>query len=200
MNEETRAPSTRASGLRARLWLVLRFILGLALVLGVLLLIVRALRPELQSLGTLFVERFGIGGVMLGTFLADGFHCPIPPQFYMLLAIAAGRSPFTIIAATSVASVLGGGAGCLVARRLGRLPRLARWLERSNRGVVAQLTQRHALRSALFASFTPIAFSMLCYLTGFYRLPRSAVLLLLALRVPKIALYYYLVSIGWHGL
>lgn len=200
MNEEARDPSTRASGLGARLWLVLRFILGLALLLGAVLLIVRALRPELQSLGSLFVERFGLGGVMLGTFLADGFHCPIPPQFYMLLAIAAGRSPLSIIAATSVASVLGGGAGCLLARRLGRTPRLARWLERSNRGVIAQLTQRHALRSALVASFTPIAFSMLCYLTGFYRLPRSAVLLLLALRVPKLALYYYLVSIGWHGL
>jgi hypothetical protein len=38
---------------------------------------------------------------------------------------------------------------------------------------------------------------MLCYLAGFYRLPRSAVWLLLLLRVPKLALYYYLVSIGW---
>jgi membrane protein YqaA with SNARE-associated domain len=184
---------------RSRVWLVLRFVLGLVAFLVVVLLIVRALRPELESIGRAFVARFGLTGVLLGTFVADGFHCPIPPQFYMLLAIAAGRSPLSILAASVPGSLLGGTCGFLLARRLASIPRFASWLTRVSGKWGRQLGHDYAYRSVVLASFTPIAFSMLCYLAGMYRVRRSAFVLMLALRVPKLVLYYYLVSAGWNG-
>jgi membrane protein YqaA with SNARE-associated domain len=187
------APTRR----RSRAKLNQRFVLGLAALLVLVVLVVRALRPELESVGKWFVERYGLFGVAAGTFIADGFHFPVPPQFYMLLATAAQTDPAAVLAATSLGSVLGGASGYVVARRLGHTRFLSRWLERVGGGVGQRLGQRYPYRSAVLASLSPIAFSVLCYLAGFFRVRRGPLLVLLALRLPKIALYYYLVRVGW---
>jgi membrane protein YqaA with SNARE-associated domain len=182
-------------GARARLWL--RFLLGLVLLLGMVVLLVRTLRPELEGIGAWFVSRFGLVGVAAGTFIADGFHFPVPPQFYMLLATAAHSDPAGVLVATSAGSVLGGGTGYLVARRLGHIQRLAHWLERVSGGAKEFVGRRYPYRSAVAASVSPMAFSVLCYLAGLLRVRRGPLLVLLVLRVPKIILYYYLVRFGW---
>jgi membrane protein YqaA with SNARE-associated domain len=199
MKYESRLAASSPEAPRARAWLVLRFVLGLVLLLGLVILLVRTLKPELESLGTLFVARFGLAGVMVGTLLADGFHCPIPPQFYMLLAIAAGASALTVLTVVVLGSILGGAIGFTLARRLASIPRLSIWLDRVGGRVSRHLGQRHPYRSVFFLSLTPMAFSVLCYAAGLYRLRRGPLMLLLGLRVPKLALYYYLVSIGWNA-
>ena len=181
----------------SRVWLVLRFLLGLGVLVGVVILLVRTLRPELESVGTWFVSHFGRAGVAAGTFIADGFHFPVPPQFYMLLATAAHSDPTAVVAATSLGSVLGGTAGYCVARRLGHIRALSRWLERFTGKAKELVGRRYPYRSAVAASLSPMAFSVLCYLAGLLRVKRGPVLVLLVLRIPKIVLYYYLVRVGW---
>lgn len=44
-------------------------------------------RAELAGAGRWLVDHLGYPGMGFGTFLADGLHFPIPPQFYMLAAI-----------------------------------------------------------------------------------------------------------------
>jgi membrane protein YqaA with SNARE-associated domain len=188
---------TAAESRRARTKLILRFVLGMAVLLGAVVLVVRTLKPELEGVGKWFVERYGLVGVAAGTFIADGFHFPVPPQFYMLLATAAHTKPAAVLVATSLGSVLGGATGYCVARRLGHTRLLARWLERVGGGMGERLGQRYPYRSAVLASMSPIAFSVLCYLAGLFRVRRGPLLVLLALRLPKIALYYYLVRVGW---
>jgi len=192
-DDEREAKSPR--GKRARL--VLRFVLGLGLLLGLVVLVVRTLRPELESVGTWFVSHFGLAGVAAGTFIADGFHFPVPPQFYMLLATAAHSDPVAVLAATSAGSVGGGTAGYFVARRLGHIQRVARWLERSTGKAKDLVGRRYPYRSAVAASMSPVAFSVLCYLAGLLRVRSGPLVVLLVLRVPKIVLYYYLVRVGW---
>lgn len=182
---------------RSRAKLIIRFVLALVTLLGVVVLVGRALRPQLESVGTWFVDRFGLVGVAAGTFIADGFHFPVPPQFYMLLATAGRADPIAIVGATSLGSVLGGGTGYLLARRLGHIRRLQLWVERVGGNVGQRLGQRYPYRSAVLASASPIAFSVLCYLAGLFRVRHGPLLVLLVLRLPKIVLYYYLVRVGW---
>jgi membrane protein YqaA with SNARE-associated domain len=191
--EESEATKPRAS--RARL--LLRFVLGLGLLLGLVVLLVRTFRPQLEGVGEWFVSHFGLAGVAAGTFIADGFHFPVPPQFYMLLATAAHADPVAVLAATSAGSVGGGAAGYFVARRLGHIERVARWLERATGKTKELVGRRYPYRSAVAASLSPVAFSVLCYLAGLLRVRSGPLLVLLVLRVPKIVLYYYLVRIGW---
>jgi membrane protein YqaA with SNARE-associated domain len=193
----TESPTAERAPTRSRGALILRFALGLAALLGLVVLLVRTLRPELENVGTWFVDRFGLAGVAAGTFIADGFHFPVPPQFYMLLATAARSDPLEILAATTVGSLLGGLAGYHVARRLGHIRALSRWLQRVTGNAVHLVGQRYPYRSAVFASLSPVAFSVLCYLAGLFGVRRGPLFVLLALRIPKIVLYYYLVRVGW---
>lgn len=186
-----------ATAPRARLWLILRFVLGLAALAAFIAVLVRLARPELERLGAFFFERLGLWGVAAGTLLADGFHCPIPPQFYMLLAIAADTPSAATLAATLSGSLLGGALGFALARRLGATPKLARLLERARGRVLHKLGHQYAYRSVIVVSLTPMAFSVLCYLGGFYQMRRGPFALLMALRVPKLIIYYYLVRLGW---
>lgn len=195
--QEAGQARTQPASTSSRAWLLVRFGLGAAVLLGVVVTVARTLRPELEAVGTWFVERFGLAGVAAGAFIADGFHFPVPPQFYMLLATAAKADPAAILAATSVGSLLGGGTGYYVARRLGHVRALSRWLERVSGKAGDVLGRRYPYRSAVLASATPMAFSVLCYLAGLFRVPHGPLLVLLVLRVPKIALYYYLVKMGW---
>jgi membrane protein YqaA with SNARE-associated domain len=177
-----------------------RVLPGLAGFFVLVVFVVRALRPQLQGAGRAFVEHFGLAGMALGTFLADGFHFPVPPQFYMLLSIASGHAGGSTLAAVSLGSLCGGSCAYAIARRLARFPRLARWLARAGERVVAQFQGNNAYRSAVLISFTPVAFSMVCYVSGLYRLGLRPFLVVLFLRIPKLLLYYQLVKLGWSGL
>jgi membrane protein YqaA with SNARE-associated domain len=191
--DEREAPGPRGGRYR----LLFRFVLGLGVLLGIVVLLVRTFRPQLESVGAWFVSHFGLAGVAAGTFIADGFHFPVPPQFYMLLATAAHADPVAVLAATSVGSLGGGAAGYLVARRLGHIQRVARWLERATGNTKQLIGERYPYRSAVAASMSPVAFSVLCYLAGLLRVRSGPLIVLLVLRVPKIVLYYYLVRVGW---
>jgi membrane protein YqaA with SNARE-associated domain len=192
LNDEAR-PAAPQSTRR----LALRLALGVLAFLAVVVLIVRTLRPELESLGRGFVSHFGLAGMALGTYIADGFHFPIPPQFYMLLAVGSGTSDLAAFTVITAASLLAGVSGYAVARRLSRFPRIWNWLLRVGGRFRHQLEGRNAYRSAVIASLTPVAFSVQCYVSGLYRLPLRPFAVILALRIPKLMLYYYLVKLGW---
>lgn len=176
--------------------LALRWLLALVVLVSVVVLVGQGFRTELEALGRSFVDRFGLLGMALGTFLADGFHCPVPPQFYMLLAIAAGGSQVAALGAVASGSLLGGATGYVVARNVGAMPWVSRLFARSSR-VATRIYAAHGTRVILLASITPVAFSMLCYFAGVCRLPPRAFLLIALLRLPKLVAYYYLVRFGW---
>jgi membrane protein YqaA with SNARE-associated domain len=176
--------------------MVLRWCGGLVALFGVMLAIARLFRAPLEALGRNFVERFGYYGMAFGTFIADGFHFPIPPQFYMLMAISSGASRPLAFAAITAASLLGGVTGYHVARRLAHVGPIARRLERAQ-GLVGDTFSRFGYRAALLASLMPIAYSVLCYLAGLYRLPRRVFAVLCLCRIPRLILFFYLVELGW---
>jgi membrane protein YqaA with SNARE-associated domain len=174
----------------------LRSLVGLALLLGGMIALANTFRAPLERLGVTFVERFGYSGMTLGTFIADGFHFPIPPQFYMLMAVTSGVSQVASLAAITGGSLAGGLAGYHLSAKLARVPVIARRLERA-RGFAERAFSRFGYRAALLASVLPIAYSVLCYLAGIYGLPRRVFGVLWLCRIPKLLAYYYLVRLGW---
>lgn len=180
-----------------KLWsLALRSVLGVGLLFGAVAVLASFWRHELEALGRGFVDRFGLLGMSLGTLLADGLHFPVPPQFYMLMAIISGGSQVAALVAISIGSMLGGATGFTLSRYAGRLPRVERWLERSSRGAHG-LFERYGYRAVVLVSVLPVAYSMLCYLAGLHRLPRRVFVMLSVLRIPRLLLFYYLIRLGW---
>ena len=180
-------------------WQLVRVLAGL---LGVLLLVGllgQALRPQVEQLGRAFVERGGYFGMAVGTLLADGFLFPVPPQFYMLLAVASESATGWTLASIALGSIAGGVLGYVLARRLARLDWLARRLAAGfrSRALHDKLGNGLGVKSLLVLGLSPIAFSWLIYFCGVSGQPWRHVALLCALRVPKLAFYFWLVRVGW---
>lgn len=179
--------------LLALLW---RFLLGLVIACGAVATAGYFLRAPAEALARDFVSRFGVWGMALGTLLADGVHFPVPPQFYMLLAVASNTPIFVAFPAIALGSLLSGCVGYWLARRASHVEWLATKTERY-RQLLSHAFERRGYRAALLASLLPIPYSVLCYLAGLSRLPAGFLALLGAYRIPKLLGFYALVYVGW---
>jgi membrane protein YqaA with SNARE-associated domain len=177
-------------------WPVARFAGSLLVIVLVVGTLAHWARPQCEGLARGFVGRFGYWGMALGTLLADAFHFPIPPQFYMLLSIASGASVSVSMAAIVSASVLAGGVGYHTARLVSKSEWIATRTAGSRR-MLERAVLRFGARAALLASVLPIPYSVLCYLAGLNRMPQRFLLLLCLCRIPKLFVFYWLVHWGW---
>lgn len=175
--------------------LAVRFGISVACLLGASLILSHLFKSELEDLSRLFFDRFGAFGAAVGTWLADGFNFPVPPQAYMLLAEANGTvgKVFPAIAAGSLA---GGVSGYLVAPVLMRFAWVRALVERTQSRVDA-LSEKRWMTTSLLLSLSPIAFSWLCYCAALYRVKKRTFACICLLRIPKLALYQQLISWGW---
>jgi len=176
--------------------LLLRFIAAFAVVLLTVTTIAYFARPAAEATARGFVDRFGVLGMALGTLLADGLSFPVPPQFYMLMAIASGANVASAFAAIALGSVAAGAVGYFLSERVSHWG----WMSRKTaapRQVLASSFARHGYRAALVLSVLPVPYSMVCYLAGLNRLPRRFLGLLMLCRVPKLLAFFYLVHLGW---
>lgn len=153
------------------------------------------LKPQLQRVASEFYDRFGPWGAGVGTWLADGFNAPIPPQAYMLLAEANGAGT-EVFPAVVAGSLVGGITGYLVAPMLMRFAWIRALIERTQPKVQA-LCDRRWIMSGLVLGVSPVPFSWLCYSASLYRVPLRTLGLLCLLRVPKLFVYQLLITWGW---
>jgi hypothetical protein len=193
---ESLAATAAPLGARELLWPVLRFLAGLLIILLVVGTLAHWARPQCESVARGFVASYGYWGMALGTLLADGFHFPIPPQFYMLLSVASQASAARSLASIVSASVLAGFVGFHAARWSSRSAWIAERTA-SSRLLLERAVQRFGARAALIASLLPIPYSVLCYLAGLNRMPQRFLLLLCLCRVPKLLLFWWFVRWGW---
>jgi len=128
--------------------------------------------------------------------LADGAYFPVPPQFYMLLAVASGLPRVPTFVAICVASLVAGYVGYTLSAALSRRAWFTRVTEKY-RELLAQAFERYGYRAALIASVLPIPFSVLCYTAGMTRMPRAFLALLGLCRIPKLLGFFWLVELGW---
>jgi undecaprenyl-diphosphatase len=133
----------------------------------------------------------------LGTFLADAIHFPIPPQFYLLAAIAAGGPQSAPVLAICLGSLAGAVVALALGRYLARVPRVGNWLSGS-KPWVDSLVHRHGPLAILLAGLSPIPFSTQCNVAGMYRLPARFIVALFVLRVPRILLFHTAIRMGWN--
>jgi membrane protein YqaA with SNARE-associated domain len=142
----------------------------------------------LNQLALSLVDTIGLPGVALGTWLADGFAFPVPPQTYMLAATSV-KEATRIFPALVCGSLLGGVSAYYIApplfARIGFLRNLANAIQPT----VESFDNKRWLTSALIASLSPLAFSWVCYAAGVCRAPLRVLLVLCILRIPKLLLF-----------
>ncbi len=176
--------------------LVVRLGIGLLLLVLLVALLAWLFKSELEGLGRGFVDRFGLGGMVLGSLLADGFNVPIPPQFYMLMGLSSGVPALETLLAVNLGSFIGAWCGYLLTSRASHFGPIARRLADTRR-ITASVFSRYGSRSVIVASILPVPYSGLCYMAGLARLPARGFALISLIRVPRLVIYYYLIQLGW---
>lgn len=177
--------------------LLLRFGAALLVVLLIVGLLSRIARPTCEAAARAVFADYGYASLALGTLLADAFHFPVPPQFYMFMAVASQAPSWLALSAIVPASLVAGVIGYRWARLLSQNTFMLRHTART-RELLARVSTRSATVAALFASLLPLPFSLLCQLAGLNRMPPAFLLWLCVYRVPKLLAFFALIYLGWH--
>ena len=141
--------------------LLLQVLAGLCLLGLVVFVIGRVFGAELDAAGRAFVDRFGYAGVALGVFSSDAFTSPIPPQAYVVAALAGKSSAPLTIGIGCASSVVAGAVGYQIGRVFRRVPRLQQLLDRT-RHRVDELFRRWGPWAIVVSVVSPIPYSALC--------------------------------------
>lgn len=190
------AAAPAATSTRETVKLVAQTVVPLAVVFLAVSLAAAGFRPELSALGTAFVTRFGYPGMALGAFVSDAFNFPIPPQFYLLTAVAAGAPQVPSVVVVCVSSVIAANVAYAVAGYLARIPFVRRRIEAS-RPRIDPLFARYGYYAVAIGAMSPIPFSLLCYVAGLYRVPYRIYAVLVLMRIPRLLVFYALIRLGW---
>jgi membrane protein YqaA with SNARE-associated domain len=191
MNAAAPAEEANAGLYRAAGTSLLRLVLGFGVFLAIVTLLAWAFHSELER-----VERFGIAGMIAGTFVADGFHFPVPPQFYLLTGVTGGGDAVSTVGGVLAGSILGGLVAFAIGRRLSGTRLIERW-SRAPRDLLQRLLAKHGNWGLVIAGLMPLSYWLLCSVGGVLRLPYRAYGVLALMRIPRILLTYVLIVVAW---
>lgn len=175
---------------------IARLVASCAVLVVIISLIAWAFHEPLARFGRGFIDRFGVVGMAAGTFLADGFHFPLPPQFYLLTGVAAGHAAFSVVLAVLIGSELGGLAAFALGRAASGSSFVARRIEGPGR-LLRRLVDRRGYLGIALAMLLPVSFCLLCVAGGALKLPYRAYGVLALMRIPRILLSYAVIALAW---
>jgi membrane protein YqaA with SNARE-associated domain len=154
------------------------------------------LQQPLRTFGSWTMDQFGLWGLFFGTMFTDSSPLPLTNEPLMMLALAAGVSPLTILWVVSTASVIAGFVGYACGSMVARHPRLRAWILSRSPELAQWMKNRGGLAVAV-AALLPIPYSLATWSAGIVHTPLRAVALGTLFRIPKTAFYLALIWLGW---
>lgn len=189
---ETHEPELSLGGL------LLSTLATLAVLLAVLFTLAYFFRPVLLEVGSWFVAKLGGPGVALGYLIPDALTLPLPADLVASVALFGDMSFPKVVFWASLGSVLGGSLGWGIGRFfVWRIPALRARMEADTR-VVPILKKRGGIVLAL-AALTPLPYSIACWAAGGTGMGFGTFFLISLLRIPRVALYLWLIVEGVVG-
>ncbi len=176
--------------------LALRTVLGLLVVFATMAMASLFLKETFTTIGTWIWEAYGLAGLFIGTALADAFTIPIPVDIYLVAAVTANAPSLPVILLGSSASIFGGCIAWWIGIYSERIPFIQGFLQRYKVKGEA-LFKKWGVATVAVAAWTPLPFSLACWSAGAFNMPFGRFLLTSLNRIPRIALYYYAIKLGW---
>ena len=105
---------------------ILKFLVGLILVLLLGAFCATIFQAEVSHYGTVFINTFGLWGIAIGTLLCDSSPIPLTNEPFVLIALGANIPVWKIILIMSAASHCGAPLGYACGYLLGEQP----WFQR----------------------------------------------------------------------
>lgn len=154
------------------------------------------LKEPFIRMGEMFLERFGLLGLFVGTIIADTSPLPLTHEPLTFIGITAGIPTPTLLLTIASASIISGPIGWTCGRVLVADTAFAEWLDRRYAGFMGMM-RRNGLKAVAIAALLPIPFSLATWTAGMLRLPFHKVAAISLLRIVKVGFYFQILKLGW---
>ena len=178
--------------------LVVTTVIGMIVFTGVIGVLAWFFREPLLEVGHWFVDNFGGPGVAVGYYLPDAFTVPLPNDAFTAFGLWGGMPFWEVVAWGSLGSIAGGSTGWAIGRYLiARNKRLQGFMQkRGGDEMIAELRRTGRWFLAL-AAVSPIPYSITCWACGVTQMPFREFLLISLLRIPRVAVFLWLIELGF---
>lgn len=173
-------------------------VVTVAVTFAAILLAALLLRGPLSAVAGWVSEALGLPGIFAGVLFADSTSFPLPPDAFLLTAVAGALSPLAVLAVVSGASVLAGSVAWLLGPLLRRLPFFGRRVD-AYRSQGEAFFGRYGVWAVAIAALTPLPYSIFALLAGAYRMPWKRFAVATLFRIPRFLFYLMLFRVGWHA-
>lgn len=141
--------------------------------------------PQFELFGAWVIERFGLKGLLVTTFLFDYLLQPFPPDIPLYSYLLGGDGFWSVILFTGLMSVLGGTAGYWTGRLL-EYEGAMRFIGKSRYKQAYDLFHQHGVLAIVVAGMTPVPFNAVCWSAGVFKMPfHQFILSAAAARLPR---------------
>lgn len=179
--------------------ILIQTVVGILLIFVVLGIAGYLFKQPLIAFSEKFVESVGGLGVLVGFYLVDGCFVPIPNDLFTFFGYKGGLGFWWPVILATLGSLLGGIQGYIAGYMLRRTEFFQRFMNKYGAQMMA-LVKKYGLLALGIAAFTPLPYSFACWGSGAVRIPFVQFLLVSLLRLPRIALYLWLIQLGFISL
>lgn len=170
-------------------------LVGIGLCLAFVVILGFVFKEESEAFGKSFVEIYGLWGLFAGVLITDSV--PTPGGAIPLMTICLqGGAHWVAIGATCLSA--SGGAGLLgyvLGRWMGIPPAMSRWMNQKFPGKIEYLEEKGTIGVAALAAL-PIPITLGTWLGGAFSVKPWAVLLAVAVRLPKVVIFLWVIMGG----
>ncbi|XDD51343.1 YqaA family protein [Leptospira sp. WS92.C1] len=168
------------------------------LVLGVVFL-ARVFPEPVLAVSEKFIEVTGIFGVGIGIMFADSLHVFIPPDVFLMIAVAGKLNSILVIVSASIGSLIGGTVSYLTGRIL--LPKIAGIASfvKKHEQKLEHYLHRYGFWAVVLAALTPLPYSWVSLAAGTMKMRYLLFFQGCLFRIPRFIVFYYLIQFGWVG-
>ncbi|PJZ68930.1 hypothetical protein CH373_08010 [Leptospira perolatii] len=172
---------------------------GSVLLFLFVVLLARFFQEPVLDISKAFIEFTGAFGVGIAIFIADSVHIFLPPDTFLMIAVAAGLKDWEVIATASIGSVIAGTFSYAQGRYL--LPKLDSFTSfvRKHEEKLEVYIRRFGFWAVVLGALTPLPYSWTSVAAGALKMKFRLYLLAALFRLPRFFLFYYLIKLGWVG-
>lgn len=155
-------------------------------------------REPLLEVGRWFVANFGGLGISVGYFFPDAFTIPVPNDAFTAFGLWGGMDFWEVVAWGSLGSLAGGSTGWLIGRYLiARSAKLEAFMRRRGGDEMRLQLRRGGRWFLAIAAVSPVPYSITCWAAGATKMPFWEFFTISLLRIPRVALFLWLVQQGF---
>ena len=143
----------------------------LKLLVGVLLLMLAGVscawlfRQEVEYLGNVFIERYGLWGIALGTLICDASPIPLTNEPLALISLGAGIPFWKLVVTMSCASHTAAPIGYTCGYILGQQVWIKSWIHKKYPDALEN-GRKYATRAVLLGAILPIPYALTTWSAG----------------------------------